>query len=292
MGTLGLAGNATSGYNYGVMGLVMGTNYGAGIVGVGSGSADVNIYDGLYAGYFAGDVKVTGLINGITVGNSDIRYKRNVVSLENAESATLSGIMQMNPVEYNLEQVFIESAGDSAKVKQGLYDEKSPLFQKKHYGLIAQELQKLYPDLVYENDNGYLSINYTGLIPVLIQAIKELKGEIDLLQTSAPIKQGTPPVENKTTFEQGISIPASLYQNSPNPFSQSTVIKYSLPQEVNQALLCIYDMNGRQIKQIALSERGGGSVTINGSELTAGIYLYALIADGKEVDVKRMILTE
>lgn len=75
------------------MGLVMGTNYGAGIVGVGSGSADVNIYDGLYAGYFAGDVKVTGLINGITVGNSDIRYKRNVVSLENAESATLSGIM-------------------------------------------------------------------------------------------------------------------------------------------------------------------------------------------------------
>ena len=43
--------------------------------------------------------------------------------------------------------------------------------------------------------------------------------------------------------------------------------------------------------KFALSERGGGSVSINGSELTAGIYLYALIADGKEVDVKRMILT-
>ena len=51
-------------------------------------------------------------------------------------------------------------------------------------------------------------------------------------------------------------------------------------------------LSGRQLKQITLSERGEGSVTINGSELTAGIYLYALIADGREVDVKRMILTE
>ena len=37
---------------------------------------------------------------------------------------------------------------------------------------------------------------------------------------------------------------------------------------------------------------GDGSETISGSQFSAGIYLYALIADGKEVDVKRMILTE
>jgi hypothetical protein len=85
---------------------------------------------------------------------------------------------------------------------------------------------------------------------------------------------------------------AYLYQNAPNPFSQSTRITYYIPNEVNQALLCIYDMQGNQLKQIALSVRGEGSVTVHGSELTAGIYLYALLADGKEVDVKRMILTE
>ncbi len=51
-------------------------------------------------------------------------------------------------------------------------------------------------------------------------------------------------------------------------------------------------MNGRQLKQIKLTERGNGKVTIHGSEQAAGIYLYELIADGKEVDVKRMILTE
>jgi hypothetical protein len=71
----------------------------------------------------------------------------------------------MKPVEYNLKQQYTESEGDSATVQQALYDENSQLFQKKHYGLIAQDLQELYPDLVYENDNGYLSINYTGIIP-------------------------------------------------------------------------------------------------------------------------------
>ncbi|MHB9055527.1 MAG: tail fiber domain-containing protein [Paludibacteraceae bacterium] len=291
-GLCGLASNATSGYNYGVMGVLYGENNGAGVVGYVANNMDVQV-PGRYAGYFVGDVKVTGLINGVTIGNSDLRYKRNVVSLVNTQSKALSAVMLMNPVEYNLEQIFVESKGDSTKVKQGLYDEKSQLFQKKQYGLIAQDLQKLYPDLVYENDNGYLSINYTGLIPILIQSIKELKGEIDLLKSSTPlVKQGAARSSGTGSLSTDISLPSTLYQNTPNSFSQSTQIKYYLPKEVNQALLCIYDMNGKQLKQIVLNERGEGVQTIHGAELAAGIYLYALIADGKEVDVKRMILTE
>ena len=55
--------------------------------------------------------------------------------------------------------------------------------------------------------------------------------------------------------------------------------------------LCIYDLQGKQIKQILIARRGEGSQMISGSELTAGMYLYTLIADGNEVDTKRMILT-
>ena len=61
---------------------------------------------------------------------------------------------------------------------------------------------------------------------------------------------------------------------------------------VSMAYLCIYDLQGKQLKQISISERGEGSQTILGSQFSAGIYLYALIVDGKEIDVKRMILTE
>ena len=83
-----------------------------------------------------------------------------------------------------------------------------------------------------------------------------------------------------------------LYQNSPNPFSVSTKIEYYLPADVQKATIYIYDMNGTQLKSIPLNQKGNGSITINGSELKAGMYMYTLIADGQVIDTKRMILTD
>jgi len=51
-------------------------------------------------------------------------------------------------------------------------------------------------------------------------------------------------------------------------------------------------MQGVQIKSFDIIERGATSVTIEGYTLQAGMYLYTLIADGKEVDTKKMILTK
>ena len=61
---------------------------------------------------------------------------------------------------------------------------------------------------------------------------------------------------------------------------------------MQQADLYIYDMQGKQVKRITVSDRGESAVTLHGSELQAGMYIYALIADGQEVDSKRMILTK
>ena len=46
---------------------------------------------------------------------------------------------------------------------------------QKQFGLIAQDVQVIYPELVYQDPEGYLAINYTGLIPLLIESIKELR---------------------------------------------------------------------------------------------------------------------
>lgn len=48
-------------------------------------------------------------------------------------------------------------------------------------GLIAQEIQELFPELVEEDQGGSLSVNYIGLIPHLIESIKELKSRNELL---------------------------------------------------------------------------------------------------------------
>jgi len=48
-------------------------------------------------------------------------------------------------------------------------------------------------------------------------------------------------------------------------------------------------MQGAQVKSYTITNRGNTSVTIDGYTLEAGMYLYTLIADGKEVDTKKMI---
>jgi hypothetical protein len=50
------------------------------------------------------------------------------------------------------------------------------------YGVIAQEVQKEFPEMVNMGRDGYLRVDYIQLIPVLIEAIKELKEELDLLK--------------------------------------------------------------------------------------------------------------
>jgi hypothetical protein len=52
------------------------------------------------------------------------------------------------------------------------------------YGVIAQEVQKEFPEMVEMQENGYLAVDYRQLIPVMIEAIKELKGEVDSLKNS------------------------------------------------------------------------------------------------------------
>ena len=80
-----------------------------------------------------------------------------------------------------------------------------------------------------------------------------------------------------------------LNQNSPNPFTDRTVISYFIPQDIKQAQLLIYDGMGILIKKVDIKTKGSGSITLYGSNLRKGLYSYGIIADGKLIDTKKMI---
>ena len=268
--------------------------YGAGIFGAITYNQCYRNFTEAYAGFFAGDVEVEGTVTSfLATLSSDARYKQNVADLRQIE---INKLLRLNPVEYNFKQRYTEYTDSAGNLVQlGVFDENSQLFQNKHYGFIAQEVRELYPNLVYENGDGYLSVDYIGIIPLLVSAVKEqnitineMKAEIAQLK-NAPISQQNAPARPQETTGETV---AALFQNTPNPFNENTEIAFYLPQSVTNAMLCVYDMNGRQLSQNVITQRGSSVFVVNGSQYGAGMYLYSLIADNQIVDTKRMILTK
>ena len=157
-----------------------------------------------------------------------------------------------------------------------------------HYGLVAQEVRDILPNIVSEDSEGYLSINYIELIPLLIQTIKQQQTQIEELQSK--LYELTDNTKRNLPAKQ--TDRPQLKQNTPNPFTQSTKIGYYLPTDTRDAAIHIYDMSGTEIVAFPIDTFGQGKLTIDGGTLRAGMYLYSLIADGQLIDTKQMILTK
>ena len=132
-------------------------------------------------------------------------------------------------------------------------------------------------------------MNYVELVPVLIQAIQELKQQVDELQGTDTVKK-TPAKTSATDVGSSSIKKNTLYQNTPNPAKEQTVIRYQLADNVKDAAICIFDMQGKMLKKLPVSS-DNDSVTINSYELGLGMFLYSLVVNGQETDTKKMIIT-
>jgi hypothetical protein len=101
-----------------------------------------------------GDIKYSGIISDV----SDRRLKKDIQPLAPGQ---LAKIMQLQPVSFVMK--------DDPKGRTEL-------------GLIAQDTEPLYPDLVQTDPDGSKSLNYVGLAAPLIEAMQEQQAEIDRLQ--------------------------------------------------------------------------------------------------------------
>ncbi len=227
---------------------------------------------------------------------SDERYKENIEPVEDV----LQSLMTLEPVSYNLKShsAMAPVVLDGTKESEEMDRYYRALEQgSARYGFLAQNVKDVFPELVHTDNNGYMSVDYIGLIPILVQSINELRAELDEVKAEKQELEEALPTLYAPRQSAQVEINASLtqavlYQNAPNPWSSETVIRYRLPQGVARADIYIYDMQGAQLKSIPAQGRGESQVTLTAHDLKAGMYLYALVADGALVDSKQMILTK
>lgn len=218
---------------------------------------------------------------------SDERFKEDIEPVEDV----LSALKTLEPVTYRLKShraatrpMDLTASARDREIMDRYY--RSLEQGSERYGFLAQNVKEAFPQLVHTDADGYMSVDYIGLIPILVQSINELRAELaEVKGESSQQQSGLAELESSLTS-------AKLYQNAPNPWSSETVIRYCLPQNVVSADIYIYDMEGKQLKRIAATGRGESQVTLTAHDLGAGMYLYALVADGTLVDSKKMILTK
>lgn len=125
------------------------------------------------------------------VGNGTAENARSNAFYVNSDgSATLAGALT-NPSDSRLKTNVnvISSALDKVVKLRGVTfnwdSSKKPSADKKlQYGFIAQEVEKIFPELVTTDSEGFKSLNYIGIVPVLTEAVKELKAENDELKST------------------------------------------------------------------------------------------------------------
>lgn len=183
---------------------------------------------------------------------------------------------------------------------------------KTSFGFVAQELEKVLPTLINEVSvdgntmNGgtketVKGINYTEMIPLLVQALKEQQAQINSQQNQINALLAKDNRSNDLGITEknawaSINIQLSdadailLQQNVPNPGDRYTAIGFHIPNTVKSASLIFTNITGQTIKTVPIAARGKGVFNLYTVGLTKGIYIYTLIADGKTVDTKKMII--
>jgi hypothetical protein len=258
---------------------------------------------------------------------SDGRYKKNIKE----DVQGLKFINLLKPITYTVDINGLNTHYDNLRKHDSAYDKAKAQMQPSadaasriiYNGFIAQDVEKAAQSINYnfsgvdkpQNKDGLYGLRYSDFVVPLVKAVQELSSQNDSLkQQNADLQKqmndlktlvlqiqqqqqscGCSASVNSGAVQQynvALSNIASLEQNIPNPFANSTTIGYTLPQKFSSAQIIIADKNGKVLKQFTLSGAGKGSVHVDAAMLSSGAYSYALYVDGKMIDSKQMVLAK
>lgn len=169
--------------------------------------------------------------------------------------------------------------------------------------ILAEAIQELNAKVISKDsiinalvaDNATQQTKITDLNNRLTQLENCLSGILPYLcqLSNSAIQANTPAAQEEVRKNLNVTLSNRnaivLDQNVPNPFAEQTVINFSIPETVKKAQIHFYDASGRFMNSVEVTERGLGSITVFGSDLSSGVYTYTLVADGQVVATKKMM---
>lgn len=236
---------------------------------------------------------------------SDGRYKKNIKE----DVKGLQFINLLRPITYTIDISALNNHYDANREHDSAYNKMKAAMQTSteeaskivYNGFIAQEVESAAQKLHYDfsgvdkpkSGDGLYGLRYSDFVVPLVKAVQELSKQNDSLKerldkieqmlAANNVQQGS--VTNTVVVSN-----ATLYQNSPNPFSNTTTINYTIPAGFKTAQVVITDINGKTIKQVQLNNAGKGALNINAYNLSNGSYNYSLIVDGRMIESRKMVV--
>ncbi|MEL6627632.1 MAG: tail fiber domain-containing protein [Bacteroidota bacterium] len=173
---------------------------------------------------------------------------------------------------------------EAIKEQQEIMDDQQVTIEDQERRLDQQQV-------VIDQQQGFMEEQQTvvdqqqGIIAKQQLAIDQLMNRLQEVEATLGIQSDVPANQNP----QGAFGEIKLNQNRPNPADGNTIIEYTLPTEIAQAQLVIFDVTGAEVKRYKV-ETGFGSVEIQEGVLAAGTYLYTLEVEGQSVARRKMVI--
>lgn len=252
------------------------------------------------------------VVNGVNI-TSDARLKDNIQSIENP----LEILTQIDGVSYSYRLSEIQEARESddavfsvkpnsatstsgisssvdnsamtakeaeyRRIQQEIDQREATEANRRRIGFLAQDIQKVLPELVQTNEKGIMSIDYTGFIPLIVESLKQMQQTIQDQQKEIETLQSLLPAETKSMFRSTSNENVSVVEEAKLYNRTGASVSYTLPTTYTNANLQVFDVSGRLLKKVTLT--GNNSIVeINPSEIGLGTFVYTLFVDGKKAD--------
>lgn len=270
-------GTDTNGFDY-VIKNVTGTSFGPPLtvlrsnnnIGIGTGTPAQKFV--VYNQTTTGSYTTTGWAH-----SSDARLKTKIVPLENS----LEKIIALHGVSY--------------------YWNNQPE-DNKQIGFIAQEVEKVFPEVIVKDSEGNYSMVPQNLTAPIIEAIKEQQLLIEekdkkiealtekLEQFELALLQNGIISEKKQSREIKNKDIAFLGSYDLKPGGSNASVNFYLPDGSKRAMITLYSANGALLQSIPVSANGHGTADLSVNLLSAGTYTCRLMLDGKMVDSKHLVI--